>query len=69
MAAPGVVTMTLDGVMTSAPFAVAAPLNMSSTIALNVSTMAPSVIYSAVPLIWYPSRFCASYTESHYEIS
>ena len=50
--APGVVTITFSGVITSAPFAVAAPLNIFSTIALNVSTTAPSVTYSATPLIW-----------------
>ena len=33
-----VVTMTFSGVMISAPFAVAAPLNISSTIALNASS-------------------------------
>lgn len=36
------------GVMMSAPLAVAAPLNMASTICLKVSTSAPSVTYSAV---------------------
>ena len=51
LSAPGVVTITLAGVMISAPFAVAAPLNMLSTIALKVSTTSPSVTYSAVPLI------------------
>lgn len=50
--APGVVTITFSGVITSAPFAVAAPLNIFSTMALNVSTTAPSVTYSAMPLIW-----------------
>ena len=49
--APGVVTITFSGVMTSAPFAVAAPLNIFSTIALKVSTILPSVTYSALPLI------------------
>lgn len=50
--APGVVTITFSGLMISAPFAVAAPLNIFSTIALKLSTTAPSVTYSAVPLIW-----------------
>lgn len=50
--APGVVTITFSGVIINAPFAVAAPLNIFSTIALNVSTTAPSLTYSAVPLIW-----------------
>lgn len=50
--APGVVTITFSGIITSAPFAVAAPLNIFSTIALNVSTTAPSVTYSVTPLIW-----------------
>lgn len=39
LSAPGVVTMILLGVMTSAPFAVAAPLNIVSTIFLKVSTI------------------------------
>ena len=51
LSAPGVVTMTFSGVMTSAPLAVAAPLNIFSTIALNVFTISPSVSYTAVPLI------------------
>ena len=38
LSAPGVVTITFSGVMTKAPFAVAAPLNIFSTIALKVST-------------------------------
>lgn len=41
--APGVVTITLSGVITSAPLAVAAPLNMLSTACLKVSTISPSV--------------------------
>ena len=49
--APGVVTITFSGVMISAPLAVAAPLNIFSTIALKVSTILPSVTYSALPLI------------------
>ena len=49
--APGVVTITFSGVMSNAPFAVAAPWNMLSTICLNFSTTAPEVTYSAVPLI------------------
>lgn len=49
LSAPGVATITLSGVITSAPLAVAAPLNMVSTIVLNVSTMVPPVIYSAAP--------------------
>lgn len=48
---PGVVTMTFSGVTRSAPFAVAAPLNISSTIALNADTISPSVRYSEVPFI------------------
>ncbi len=48
---PGVVTMTFSGVMTSAPFAVAAPLNIFSTMALKAATTSPSVRYSAFPLI------------------
>ena len=40
---PGVVTMTLSGVMTRAPFAVTAPLNICSTTFLKVSTTMPSV--------------------------
>lgn len=63
LSAPGVVTITFEGVIISAPFAVAAPLNIFSTIALKVSTSSPSVTYSAVSLIWYPSRLCASYAE------
>ena len=51
LSAPGVVTITLSGVMTKAPLAVAAPLNIFSTTALKVSTTWPSVTYSAVPLI------------------
>ena len=43
--------MTLDGVMISAPLAVAAPLNIPSTAVLNAATIAPSVTYSTVPLI------------------
>ena len=60
LSAPGVVTITFSGVMINAPFAVAAPLNIFSTIALNVSTTSPSVTYSATPLIWYPSNDFAS---------
>ena len=55
--------MTLSGVMTRAPLAVAAPLNTFSTMALNylkASTTAPVVTYSATPLSWYPSRVLAS---------
>ena len=48
---PGVVTITCSGVMTRAPFAVAAPWNICSTMALKVSTRAPWVTYTAVPLI------------------
>ena len=55
--------MTLDGVIISAPLAVAAPLNIPSTAVLNAATIAPSVTYSAVPLIWYPSRLFVSYAE------
>lgn len=51
LSAPGVVTMTFSGVMIKAPFAVAAPLNIFSTMALKVSTTWPSVTYSATPLI------------------
>ena len=51
LCAPGVVTITFSGVMTSAPFAVTAPLNISETSFLNVSTISPSVMCSAVPLI------------------
>ena len=50
LSAPGVVTMTFSGVMTRAPFAVAAPLNIYSTMALKVLTTSPSVTYSALPL-------------------
>lgn len=42
LSGPGVVTITWDGVITSAPLAVAAPLKTFSTIFLNSSTMAPS---------------------------
>ena len=49
--APGVVTMTVSGVMISAPFAVAAPWNICSTMALNVATTGPSATCSAVPRI------------------
>ena len=42
--------MTFSGVMMSAPFAVAAPLNIFSTMALKVLTTSPSVTYCAVPL-------------------
>ncbi len=49
--APGVVTMTVSGVMISAPFAVAAPWNICSIMALNVATTGPSVTCSAVPRI------------------
>ena len=52
LSAPGVVTMTFSGVMIRAPFAVAPPLNIYSTIALKVLMISPSVTYSAVPLIW-----------------
>ena len=50
LSAPGVVTMTFSGVMMSAPLAVAAPLNIFSTIALKVLTTSPSVTYCATPL-------------------
>ena len=46
---PGVVTITSSGVMSRAPFAIAAPLNIPSTNVLKFSTSVPSVIYSAVP--------------------
>ena len=49
--APGVVTITFSGVITSAPLAVAAPLNIFSTMALKVSTTLPEVTCTAVPLI------------------
>lgn len=48
---PGEVTITFSGVMINAPFAVAAPLNIFSTIALYSSTTFPSVTCTAVPLI------------------
>lgn len=51
LSAPGVATITFSGIITSAPLAVAAPLNIVSTICLKVSTIAPSVMYSAFPLI------------------
>ena len=51
LSAPGVVTMIFSGVMIRAPFAVAPPLNIYSTIVLKVLTVSPSVTYSAVPLI------------------
>ena len=44
LSAPGVVTMIFSGVITRAPLAVAAPLNMASTISLNLSTTGPPVI-------------------------
>lgn len=43
LSAPGVVTITFSGVIINAPFAVAAPLNIFSTTALNASTTSPSV--------------------------
>ena len=49
--APGVVTMTVSGVMINAPFAVAAPWNICSTMALNVATTGLSVTCSAAPRI------------------
>ena len=49
--APGIVTTTVSGVMMSAPFAVAAPWNICSTMALNVATTGPSATCSAVPRI------------------
>ena len=49
--APSIVTMTVSGVMISAPFAVAAPWNICSTMALNVATTGPSATCSAVPRI------------------
>lgn len=36
--------MIFSGVITRAPLAVAAPLNMASTISLNLSTTGPPVI-------------------------
>ncbi len=42
---------TLSAAIINAPFAVAAPSNIFSTIALKVSTTALSVTYSSVPLI------------------
>lgn len=39
LSAPGVVTITFSGVISSAPLAVVAPLNIFSTICLNVSTI------------------------------
>ena len=63
LSAPGVEIMTFVVVIISAPLAVAAPLNIFSTISLKVSTIAPSVTYSAFPFIWYLSRLCALYTD------
>ena len=51
LSAPGVVTITFSGVIITAPFAVAAPLNIFSTIALKVLTISPSATYSAVHFI------------------
>ena len=51
LSGPGVATMIFSGVMTKAPFALAAPLKVSSAIFWNISTIGPSVTYSAVPLI------------------
>lgn len=51
LSAPGVVTITCSVEIIKAPLAVAAPLNIASTMFLNVSTTGPSVTYSATPLI------------------
>lgn len=51
LSAPGVVTITFSGVIITSPFAIAAPLNIFSTIALKVLTISPSATYSAVHFI------------------
>ena len=51
LSAPGIVTITFSGVIITAHFAVAAPLNIFSTIALKVSTISSSATYSAVHFI------------------